>query len=61
MTTYHGYAIDNGPRGYRVREPGGTWWAEWAVTLDTAKRWIDCHRAERFAADARRARRKGGA
>lgn len=57
MIRYRGYRIEPGARGFRVVEPGGTWWAEVAATVGTAKRWIDCHHAERVARNARRAQR----
>lgn len=48
MTTdYLGYAIELGPDGnYRVTPPGGLRWADPAVNLETAQRWVRQHRAE---------------
>ena len=51
VASISGYAIHRDTNGnYHVTPPGGLRWREQAVNLETAKRWIGQHIAERQAA-----------
>ncbi len=44
----HGYLVQkDGAENYRITPPGSLPWDERAVNLETARKWIEQHRAER--------------
>jgi len=46
---YRDYTIRRCGDNYCITTPAGETWSELAVNIETAKRWIDCHIAERRA------------
>lgn len=46
---YKGYKIEKSGGNYRVKTPSNTVWAELAVSVKTAKKWIDADINERRA------------